>query len=314
MASNGKSRHNKHTHTWSYTNTTGGLPLLEEGRRFSRTKAAKDTRERLAPSLQGRSKITESSNLHQTRLRLRTMDNCPHPHPHQANRRQVPSITCPTPTSVEHADIRVKSYSVNSRERYVCNSGFKRKAGTSSLTECVLNKTTNTAHWTTPNLECIRDPSLTHQRPVPFSTATPARVAPQPESPSPSGKASSPRSDTTVATETAIAPRSPSKAPSAGPTGPGRRESSRAPSQTTAGTSAGAPSASHQPPGQHSLAPRQGRPGRRCCFRDLECWDYTCEPPQPPRFLSVAQSLSQSPCLFLAKTSVLMPAASVPPC
>uniref|UniRef100_A0A2K6GZK7 Interleukin-15 receptor subunit alpha n=1 Tax=Propithecus coquereli TaxID=379532 RepID=A0A2K6GZK7_PROCO len=164
-------------------------------------------------------------------------------------------ITCPTPTSVEHADIRVKSYSVNSRERYVCNSGFKRKAGTSSLTECVLNKTTNTAHWTTPNLECIRDPSLTHQRPVPFSTATPARVAPQPESPSPSGKASSPRSDTTVATETAIAPRSPSKAPSAGPTGPGRRESSRAPSQTTAGTSAGAPSASHQPPGQHSLAP-----------------------------------------------------------
>ncbi|XP_045385638.1 interleukin-15 receptor subunit alpha isoform X3 [Lemur catta] len=64
-------------------------------------------------------------------------------------------ITCPTPTSVQHADIRVKSYSVNSRERYVCISGFKRRAGTSSLTECVLNKTTNTAHWTTPNLECI---------------------------------------------------------------------------------------------------------------------------------------------------------------
>lgn len=64
--------------------------------------------------------------------------------------------TCPTPISVEHADIRVKNYSVNSRERYVCNSGFKRKAGTSTLTECVINKNTNTAHWTTPNLKCIR--------------------------------------------------------------------------------------------------------------------------------------------------------------
>uniref|UniRef100_A0A3Q2I1C8 Interleukin-15 receptor subunit alpha n=1 Tax=Equus caballus TaxID=9796 RepID=A0A3Q2I1C8_HORSE len=64
-------------------------------------------------------------------------------------------ITCPTPTSVEHADIRVKSYNLSSKERYICNSGFKRKAGTSSLTECVLNETTNLAHWTTPNLKCI---------------------------------------------------------------------------------------------------------------------------------------------------------------
>uniref|UniRef100_A0A8C2QLL9 Interleukin-15 receptor subunit alpha n=1 Tax=Cricetulus griseus TaxID=10029 RepID=A0A8C2QLL9_CRIGR len=69
--------------------------------------------------------------------------------------RVTPGTTCPTPISVEHADIRVKNYSVNSRERYVCNSGFKRKAGTSSLTECVINKNTNTAHWTTPNLKCI---------------------------------------------------------------------------------------------------------------------------------------------------------------
>uniref|UniRef100_A0A8C5ZQ42 Interleukin-15 receptor subunit alpha n=1 Tax=Marmota marmota marmota TaxID=9994 RepID=A0A8C5ZQ42_MARMA len=67
----------------------------------------------------------------------------------------TPGTTCPTPMSVEHADIRVKSYTLNSRERYVCNSGFKRKAGTSSLTECVLNKTTHTAHWTTPSLKCI---------------------------------------------------------------------------------------------------------------------------------------------------------------
>ncbi|OWK03033.1 hypothetical protein Celaphus_00007454, partial [Cervus elaphus hippelaphus] len=95
-------------------------------------------------------------------------------------------ITCPTPTSVEHADIRVKNYSINSRERYVCNSGFKRKAGTSSLTQCVFNETAKVAHWTTPNLKCIRDPSLSHQRPP--STAAPTGLTPEPESPTPSGK------------------------------------------------------------------------------------------------------------------------------
>uniref|UniRef100_A0A8C4MKV9 Interleukin-15 receptor subunit alpha n=1 Tax=Equus asinus asinus TaxID=83772 RepID=A0A8C4MKV9_EQUAS len=73
----------------------------------------------------------------------------------ESQRAEKPGITCPTPTSVEHADIRVKSYNLSSKERYICNSGFKRKAGTSSLTECVLNKTTNLAHWTTPNLKCI---------------------------------------------------------------------------------------------------------------------------------------------------------------
>uniref|UniRef100_A0A8C5YAB3 Interleukin-15 receptor subunit alpha n=1 Tax=Microcebus murinus TaxID=30608 RepID=A0A8C5YAB3_MICMU len=126
-------------------------------------------------------------------------------------------ITCPTPTSVEHAGIRVKSYSVHSRERYVCNSGFKRKAGTSSLTQCMFNETTQTAHWTAPNLKCIT---------------------------------SSPGADTTVAAETAVAPHSPSKPPSAGPPGPGGQESSQAPSQTTAvGTSEGTPSAPRQPPG-----------------------------------------------------------------
>ncbi|XP_058388361.1 interleukin-15 receptor subunit alpha isoform X3 [Diceros bicornis minor] len=100
--------------------------------------------------------------------------------------RKERGITCPTPTSVEHADIRVKSYNLSSKERYVCNSGFKRKAGTSSLTECVLNTTTNLAHWTTPNLKCIRDPSLTHERPP--STLAPSGVTSEPQSPTPSGK------------------------------------------------------------------------------------------------------------------------------
>nr|XP_054359227.1 interleukin-15 receptor subunit alpha isoform X3 [Pongo pygmaeus] len=132
-------------------------------------------------------------------------------------------ITCPPPMSVEHADIWVKSYSLYSRERYVCNSGFKRKAGTSSLTECVLNKATNVAHWTTPSLKCIRDPALARQRPAPPSTVMTAGVTPQPESLSPSGK---------------------------GTTEIGSHESSHGtPSQTTAKTWELTASASHQPPG-----------------------------------------------------------------
>ncbi|XP_057589924.1 interleukin-15 receptor subunit alpha isoform X6 [Hippopotamus amphibius kiboko] len=117
----------------------------------------------------------------------------------------TPGITCPTPTSVEHADIRVKSYNLNSRERYVCNAGFKRKAGTSSLTECVFNKTANVAHWTTPNLKCIRDPSLTHQ--MPPSTAAPAGVTPEPESPTSSGKGAyryNPTAVTAISTPVAV--------------------------------------------------------------------------------------------------------------
>ncbi|XP_037061863.1 interleukin-15 receptor subunit alpha isoform X2 [Peromyscus leucopus] len=117
--------------------------------------------------------------------------------------RVMPGTTCPTPISVEHANIRVKNYSVNSRERYVCNFGFKRKAGTSTLTECVINKNTNSAHWTTPNLKCIKPEAL------------------------------SPKSDTTLATETAIVPGSrltASQPASAGTTGTGSHESSQAPS------------------------------------------------------------------------------------
>ncbi|XP_024109099.2 interleukin-15 receptor subunit alpha isoform X7 [Pongo abelii] len=137
--------------------------------------------------------------------------------------RACVGITCPPPMSVEHADIWVKSYSLYSRERYVCNSGFKRKAGTSSLTECVLNKATNVAHWTTPSLKCIK----------------PA--------------ASSPSSNTTAATTAAIVPGSrltPSKSPSTGTTEIGSHESSHGtPSQTTAKTWELTASASHQPPG-----------------------------------------------------------------
>ncbi|XP_075409520.1 interleukin-15 receptor subunit alpha [Tenrec ecaudatus] len=158
-------------------------------------------------------------------------------------------ITCSTPTSVEHADIRVKSYNLSSRERYTCNFGFKRKAGTSSLTECVLNKTTSTAHWTTPNLKCIRDPSLAGQIPVSPSTVVPARVIPQPESLTPSRKdpdSSTPTSDTILTKETAILTVS-GLMPS-GTTELVRNESSPSPSQTATKTLEQTVSAFHMTP------------------------------------------------------------------
>ncbi|XP_055003090.1 interleukin-15 receptor subunit alpha isoform X2 [Sorex araneus] len=70
----------------------------------------------------------------------------------------APGVTCPPPTAIEHADIRVRSHRQGSRERYACYSGFKRRAGTSSLTECVYNETTGTARWTRPTLQCIHVP------------------------------------------------------------------------------------------------------------------------------------------------------------
>lgn len=152
------------------------------------------------------------------------------------NEKACTGTTCPTPIMIEHADIQVKNYSVNSRERYVCNSGFKRKAGTSTLTECVINKNTNVAHWTTPNLKCIRDPSVAHD-PVP--TVVTPKVTSQPESPSPPEKepeALFPKSDTTVAIETAIMTGSrltPSPATSARAAGTGSHKSSQAPSLAT---------------------------------------------------------------------------------
>lgn len=170
----------------------------------------------------------------------------------------TPGITCPTPTSVEHADIQVKSYSINSRERYVCNSGFKRKAGTSSLTQCVFNETAKVAHWTTPNLKCIRDPSLSHQRPP--STAAPAGLTPEPESPTPSGKEPdlTSKSDTKVATRPATGPgsRLPSTAPPVGTTGVVSKETTYVPAQTAAKAPEHTYPALQDTPGAYQYNPR----------------------------------------------------------
>ncbi|XP_036197910.1 interleukin-15 receptor subunit alpha isoform X8 [Myotis myotis] len=86
------------------------------------------------------------------------------------------STTCSTPTSIEHANIQVKSYNENSRERYICNSGFKRKAGTSSLTKCLRNEDTNITQWTIPTLICIRTTGVVRNEPSQAPPQTTAKA------------------------------------------------------------------------------------------------------------------------------------------
>ncbi|XP_074087542.1 interleukin-15 receptor subunit alpha-like [Macrotis lagotis] len=111
----------------------------------------------------------------------------------------APEVTCPTPKSVEHADIQVKSHSVKSREHYVCVSGFKRQAGTSNLIQCILDQKLNTAYWTETNLKCIRDPA----QKSPFSTVSPRELLTFPGKDI-SLESETSKSDTTVATEILI--------------------------------------------------------------------------------------------------------------
>ncbi|KAM5338506.1 interleukin-15 receptor subunit alpha isoform 2-T2 [Glossophaga mutica] len=132
--------------------------------------------------------------------------------------------TCSTPTSVEHANIQVKSYNENSRERYICNFGFKRKAGTSSLTKCLRNEDTNITQWTIPSLKCIK-PAFTF------------------------------KSDTTTATKPGTTPGSrlmTPKPPSAETTEVIGNEPSQDQSQTTTKALEHTPSASLEKPGAYA--------------------------------------------------------------
>ncbi|XP_045713947.1 interleukin-15 receptor subunit alpha isoform X2 [Phyllostomus hastatus] len=132
--------------------------------------------------------------------------------------------TCSTPTYVEHANIQVKSYNENSRERYTCNFGFKRKAGTSSLTKCLRNEDTNITQWTIPSLKCIK-PAFTF------------------------------KSDTTTATKPGTTPHSrlmTPNPPSAETTEVTGNEPSQDQSQTTAKALEHTVSASLEKPGAHA--------------------------------------------------------------
>uniref|UniRef100_A0A8C0HPB6 Sushi domain-containing protein n=1 Tax=Buteo japonicus TaxID=224669 RepID=A0A8C0HPB6_9AVES len=68
---------------------------------------------------------------------------------------------CSRPKDVANAHIDVGNNTLlNTRLRYTCNPGYKRKAGTSSLIQCILREGSTEPDWTHTTLQCIRKPSL----------------------------------------------------------------------------------------------------------------------------------------------------------
>ncbi|XP_074998388.1 uncharacterized protein LOC142078939 isoform X2 [Calonectris borealis] len=75
---------------------------------------------------------------------------------------------CNRPKDVANAHIDVGNNTLlNTRLRYTCNPGYKRKAGTSSLIQCILHNGSTEPDWTHTTLQCIRDPALPPLTPSP---------------------------------------------------------------------------------------------------------------------------------------------------
>ncbi|XP_010153024.1 PREDICTED: LOW QUALITY PROTEIN: interleukin-15 receptor subunit alpha, partial [Eurypyga helias] len=73
---------------------------------------------------------------------------------------------CSRPKDVANAHIDAGNTTlVNTRLRYTCNPGYKRKAGTSSLIQKIA--ATSEPDWTQTTLRCIRDPALPPLTPSP---------------------------------------------------------------------------------------------------------------------------------------------------
>nr|XP_031362623.1 interleukin-15 receptor subunit alpha [Lonchura striata domestica] len=101
---------------------------------------------------------------------------------------------CSRPKAVANARIEAgERAELNSRLRYSCNPGYKRKAGTSSLIQCILWNGSE-PRWTDPTLQCIRDPALSWETPGPESTTPRAGAtgASPNSSPSPASSQSAP--------------------------------------------------------------------------------------------------------------------------
>ncbi|XP_041907801.1 interleukin-15 receptor subunit alpha isoform X3 [Corvus kubaryi] len=74
-------------------------------------------------------------------------------------------VRCSRPKAVANAHIDAGNRTeLNSLLRYSCNPGYKRKAGTSSLIQCILWNGSE-PRWTDPTLQCIRDPALSQETP-----------------------------------------------------------------------------------------------------------------------------------------------------
>ncbi|XP_069721657.1 interleukin-15 receptor subunit alpha [Phaenicophaeus curvirostris] len=75
---------------------------------------------------------------------------------------------CSHPKAVPNAHIDVGNNTLlNTSLRYACNPGFKRKAGTSSLIQCIVYPGSTKPQWTDTTLQCIRDPALPPVTPSP---------------------------------------------------------------------------------------------------------------------------------------------------
>ncbi|XP_071590371.1 interleukin-15 receptor subunit alpha isoform X4 [Heliangelus exortis] len=82
---------------------------------------------------------------------------------------------CSHPKEVPNAHIQVgNTTQLNTLLRYTCNPGYKRKAGTSNLIQCVLPQGSTQPAWTPPMLQCIRDPSFPPQNPTHEHPDTPS--------------------------------------------------------------------------------------------------------------------------------------------
>ncbi|KAM4900899.1 interleukin-15 receptor subunit alpha [Sylvia borin] len=101
-------------------------------------------------------------------------------------RAAADTARCSLPKAVANAHIDAGNRTeLNSRLRYSCNAGYKRKAGTSSLIQCILWNGSQ-PRWTHPTLQCIRDPALSWETPGLESTTQRAGTTGASPNPSPS--------------------------------------------------------------------------------------------------------------------------------
>ncbi|XP_059703593.1 interleukin-15 receptor subunit alpha isoform X3 [Haemorhous mexicanus] len=106
-------------------------------------------------------------------------------------RAAADTVHCSPPKAVANAHIDAGNRTeLNSRLRYSCKPGYKRKAGTSSLIQCILWNGSE-PRWTDPTLQCIRDPALSRETPGPASTTQRGTTGASPNSsPSPASSQS----------------------------------------------------------------------------------------------------------------------------